>query len=65
VAAVIAVDLPGLGAPTAPAAGYDKATTTRRIHEAMAGLGVTRVTLVGHDVGRARRLLAVCGAGGI
>jgi len=48
---VIAVDLPGLGASGIPADGFDKATTARRIHQAMVQLGISRVTLVGHDVG--------------
>jgi pimeloyl-ACP methyl ester carboxylesterase len=48
---VVAVDLPGLGSSSVPAGGFDKATTARRIHQAMAKLGITKVTVVGHDVG--------------
>ncbi|MBB5868205.1 pimeloyl-ACP methyl ester carboxylesterase [Allocatelliglobosispora scoriae] len=48
---VIAVDLPGLGASTAPTSGYDKKTTARRLHEAVVKLGFSKVTVIGHDVG--------------
>jgi pimeloyl-ACP methyl ester carboxylesterase len=48
---VIAVDLPGLGDSTAPADGYDKATTARRVHEAVQRLGFTQVEVLAHDVG--------------
>ncbi|WP_406313630.1 alpha/beta hydrolase [Streptosporangium sp. NBC_01639] len=48
---VIAIDLPGLGDSSIPAAGYDKATTARRIHEAVKKLGFTQAALIGHDLG--------------
>ncbi|MBB5870832.1 pimeloyl-ACP methyl ester carboxylesterase [Allocatelliglobosispora scoriae] len=48
---VIAVDLPGLGASTVPTGGFDKATTARRIHQALVKLGIGKATVVGHDVG--------------
>ncbi|MEU7934678.1 alpha/beta fold hydrolase [Micromonospora echinofusca] len=48
---VITFDLPGLGASTVPAGGYDKATTARRIRQAVNQLGFTQVALLGHDLG--------------
>jgi pimeloyl-ACP methyl ester carboxylesterase len=48
---VIAFDLPGLGDSSAPSTGYDKATTARRIRQAVHQLGFQRVAVVGHDVG--------------
>ena len=48
---VVAFDLPGLGDSAAPAGGYDKATTARRLHAATQQLGLGRVELLGHDVG--------------
>ncbi|WP_422755977.1 alpha/beta fold hydrolase [Micromonospora sp. WMMD708] len=48
---VVAFDLPGLGDSAAPAGGYDKATTARRLHAATQQLGLGRVDLIGHDVG--------------
>lgn len=48
---VIAFDLPGLGTSSIPAGGYDKATTARRIHEAVNRLGFQQVEVLGHDVG--------------
>jgi pimeloyl-ACP methyl ester carboxylesterase len=48
---VIAVDLPGLGTSGIPSSGFDKTTVARRLHEAMGKIGVTDVTLVGHDLG--------------
>ncbi|MFC4530134.1 alpha/beta fold hydrolase [Sphaerisporangium dianthi] len=48
---VIAIDLPGLGASGIPAGGYDKATTARRVRQAVNRLGFTQVQLVGHDFG--------------
>lgn len=48
---VIAVDLPGLGDSSAPPSGYDKATTARRIREAVHKLGFRRVGILAHDVG--------------
>ncbi|MER7420250.1 alpha/beta hydrolase [Micromonospora peucetia] len=48
---VITFDLPGLGTSTAPTGGYDKATTARRIRQAVHQLGFTQVALIGHDLG--------------
>jgi pimeloyl-ACP methyl ester carboxylesterase len=48
---VIAVDLPGLGDSSAPADGYDKTTTARRVHEAVQRLGFTQVEVLAHDIG--------------
>ncbi|MDH2426876.1 alpha/beta hydrolase [Sphaerisporangium sp. TRM90804] len=48
---VIAFDLPGLGDSAIPSGGYDKATTAKRIREAVHKLGFTQVELLGHDLG--------------
>jgi pimeloyl-ACP methyl ester carboxylesterase len=48
---VIALDLPGLGYSSVPTGGYDKATTARRVRQAVNALGYTRVNLLSHDVG--------------
>jgi pimeloyl-ACP methyl ester carboxylesterase len=48
---VIAVDLPGLGDSGAPADGYDKATTARRVRQAVHQLGFTQVEVLAHDIG--------------
>jgi pimeloyl-ACP methyl ester carboxylesterase len=48
---VIAVDLPGLGDSSAPADGYDKATTARRVRAAVQRLGFTQVQVLAHDIG--------------
>ncbi|GGK94148.1 epoxide hydrolase [Sphaerisporangium melleum] len=48
---VIAFDLPGLGASSVPTDGFDKATTARRIRQAVHRLGFTQVQLMGHDFG--------------
>ncbi|MBO0851595.1 MAG: alpha/beta hydrolase [Pseudonocardia sp.] len=48
---VIAVDLPGLGESSVPSAGYDKATTARRVHEAVQRLGYREISILAHDVG--------------
>lgn len=48
---VIAVDLPGLGTSSASTSGYLKATTARQIHQAVTQLGISKVTVIGHDVG--------------
>ncbi|GII78194.1 epoxide hydrolase [Sphaerisporangium rufum] len=48
---VIAFDLPGLGASTAPASGYDKVTTAERLREAVIKLGFRQVQILGHDQG--------------
>jgi pimeloyl-ACP methyl ester carboxylesterase len=49
---VIAFDLPGLGQSTIPASGYDKATTARRVRQAVRALGQTsKVNILSHDLG--------------
>ncbi|GII64271.1 hypothetical protein Skr01_43560 [Sphaerisporangium krabiense] len=48
---VIAFDLPGLGDSTAQNGGYDKATTAKRIRQAVNKLGFRQVGLIGHDLG--------------
>ncbi|MFC9975003.1 alpha/beta fold hydrolase [Spirillospora sp. NPDC127200] len=48
---VIAVDLPGLGDSTAPAGGYDKATTAKRLREAVHKLGYRKIGILAHDLG--------------
>lgn len=48
---VIAMDLPGLGDSSVPESGYDKATTAKRIHQAVNKLGFTKAEVMGHDIG--------------
>jgi len=48
---VAAIDLPGMGDSERPADGYDVAHMVRRVHEAVAAIGFTRVRLVTHDIG--------------
>lgn len=49
---VIAFDIPGLGQSSAPADGYDAATTASRLHQAVRKLGYTGpVDVLGHDMG--------------
>jgi pimeloyl-ACP methyl ester carboxylesterase len=48
---VVALDLPGLGDSEKPKDGYDGATIARRVHEALASLGLARFHLVTHDIG--------------
>ena len=49
---VIAFDPPGLGASDMAVEGYDTGTVARRVHQALAGLGVEEPHhLVAHDVG--------------
>jgi pimeloyl-ACP methyl ester carboxylesterase len=49
---VVAFDLPGLGQSSAPAGGYDAATSAARIHQAVRKLGFTGpVNVLGHDMG--------------
>jgi pimeloyl-ACP methyl ester carboxylesterase len=50
---VIAIDLPGFGDSTVPKDGYDKATTARRVHQAVSKLGYQQVQIMGHDLGAA------------
>jgi pimeloyl-ACP methyl ester carboxylesterase len=47
----IAPDLPGIGESGIPEQGYDMVTAAARIHQLVVSLGVTRVRLVGHDIG--------------
>jgi pimeloyl-ACP methyl ester carboxylesterase len=48
---VIAADLRGAGQSGAPGEGYTKAAMARDMRELMAGLGYSKVSLVGHDIG--------------
>lgn len=48
---VIALDLPGLGESSVPAGGYDKASTARRVREAVQRLGYREIMILAHDVG--------------
>jgi pimeloyl-ACP methyl ester carboxylesterase len=48
---VVAIDLPGIGDSSIPAAGIDMTTSAKRIHEAVRKLGYERTRVVGHDIG--------------
>ncbi|MGW5055299.1 alpha/beta fold hydrolase [Actinokineospora sp. NPDC004072] len=48
---VIAFDLPGIGASSIPATGYDKVRTAARIREGVHKLGFRKVSIVSHDTG--------------
>ncbi|MBB4698847.1 alpha/beta fold hydrolase [Sphaerisporangium siamense] len=48
---VIAFDLPGLGGSTVPPGGFDAATTSRRIRQAVHRLGFRQVKILAHDDG--------------
>ena len=48
---VIAADLRGAGQSDAPPDGYTKSEMARDVHELMTGLGYTKVSLVGHEIG--------------
>ena len=48
---IIAPDMRGLGDSSKPAAGYDKKTIAKDIHELVRSLGYQQVTVVGHDIG--------------
>ena len=48
---VIAPDLPGFGESSIPQEGYTKSAMARDVHGLVAGLGLPRVKLVGHDIG--------------
>ncbi|MGL4620604.1 MAG: alpha/beta fold hydrolase [Chroococcidiopsis sp.] len=50
---VIAPDLRGAGESQRPPTGYDKKTVAADIHELVVSLGLSRVHLVGHDIGAA------------
>ncbi|GAA1284574.1 alpha/beta hydrolase [Planotetraspora silvatica] len=47
----IAIDLPGVGESTATAGGGGKRALAEKVHELIQALGLTDVTLVGHDAG--------------
>ncbi|MFI0420153.1 alpha/beta fold hydrolase [Spongiactinospora sp. 9N601] len=48
---VIAVDLRGMGGSGKPAGGYDKKTMAADIHALVRHLGLTTVSIAGHDIG--------------
>src|ERR1700678_80574 len=48
---VIAVDLPGIGGASKPAAGYDKKTMALDIYNLATGLGYQQINIAGHDIG--------------
>ena len=47
----IALDLPGIGGSTTPLARNDKRAIAQHLHGVIESLGLSHVTLVGHDVG--------------
>jgi pimeloyl-ACP methyl ester carboxylesterase len=48
---VIAVDLPGIGRSSGRTGDYDKRALAEDLHLGLAGLGLGRVVLAGHDLG--------------
>src|ERR1700675_1213944 len=48
---VIVPDLRGAGGSAKPPSGYDKKNMAVDIHELTASLGLSRVSIVGHDIG--------------
>jgi pimeloyl-ACP methyl ester carboxylesterase len=48
---VIIVDIRGMGSSEKPASGYDKKTMATDIRELIRHLGLTKVHLMGHDIG--------------
>nr|WP_262894879.1 alpha/beta hydrolase [Hymenobacter guriensis] len=48
---VIIVDIRGMGSSEKPAAGYDKKTMAQDIYELLRHLGVTKASILGHDIG--------------
>ena len=48
---VVAPDLPGFGDSAKPLSGFDKRTIARRLREFVSALGLSRIALVGHDLG--------------
>jgi pimeloyl-ACP methyl ester carboxylesterase len=48
---VIAPDLPGIGDSAIPAGGLDMKSAATRIHTLARSLGISKVTVVGHDIG--------------
>lgn len=49
--AVIAPDLPGIGASSIPEDGLDMTSAANRIHELIHSLGIQKAAVVGHDIG--------------
>jgi pimeloyl-ACP methyl ester carboxylesterase len=47
----VALDLPGIGSSTTPLAKNDKRALAEHVHGVIGSLGLSKVTLVGHDVG--------------
>ena len=50
---VVVPDLPGFGDSSKPDDGFDKKTISRRLHDFVEALSLSRVALVGHDIGGA------------
>jgi pimeloyl-ACP methyl ester carboxylesterase len=48
---IVAPDLRGFGDSSKPEGGYDKKTLAQDIHALAASLGLSRVAIVGHDIG--------------
>ncbi len=48
---VIVPDLPGFGYSSKPEGGFDKKTIARRLRDFVQALGLSRIALVGHDLG--------------
>jgi pimeloyl-ACP methyl ester carboxylesterase len=48
---VIVPDLPGFGDTSKPENGFDKKTISRRVRDFVHALGLSRIALVGHDLG--------------
>lgn len=48
---LIVPDLPGFGFSSKPDAGFDKKTIARRLHSFVHALGLTRIAILGHDLG--------------
>ena len=48
---IVTPDLPGFGYSSKPEGGFDKKTISRRLREFVKALGLSRIVLVGHDLG--------------
>ncbi len=48
---VVVPDLPGFGYSSKPEGGFDKKTIARRLRDFVQALGLSRIALVGHDLG--------------
>ncbi|MDA4112914.1 MAG: alpha/beta hydrolase [Thaumarchaeota archaeon] len=48
---VVALDLPGIGGSTTPPSRNDKRALAEHVRTVIGSLGLTKVTLVGHDIG--------------